>query len=140
MKHHNLPQQNDRNPVIISEGDFEIIKNLVGHPSEGASEMSLAYELSRAIVVRKEAFPPHTIGLNATVSVLDLDTKAEKTFTLVTPSLANIQKGNISILSPMGAAVIGFRKGEEVVWKMPGGLKRFRILDVYHKEQETVIN
>lgn len=137
MKHRNQVPQDGRNPVIISEGDYEIIKNLVGHTHDGAQEMSLAYELSRAIIVRKEAFPPHTIGLNATVSVLDLDTRLEKTFTLVTPSLANIQKGNVSILSPMGAALIGFRKGEEVIWKMPGGLKRFRILDVFNKEPEA---
>lgn len=46
------------------------------------------------------------------------------------PVRADISKGLVSVLSPMGTALIGFREGESVSWQMPGGLKHFRILRV----------
>lgn len=121
---------NNQNPVIMTESDFQQIKSLIGPHNNSIHEMTLTYEMNRAILVKKEAFPSHTIGLNSLVTVLNVETQQQKTFTIVMPAFANIQHHTISILSPMGTALIGFRKGEEVVWEMPGGLKKFRILDV----------
>ena len=92
--------------------------------------MSLAHEIDRAIVVNNHAFPAHAIGVQSQVLIRDLDTDQEKSFTLVWPSGADIKKGHVSILSPMGAALLGFRQGERISWKMPGGLKRFLIVNV----------
>jgi regulator of nucleoside diphosphate kinase len=97
--------------------------------------MTLAYELNRAIVVSKDEVPVDTVQLDSTVSVLDLDTKKEKTFTIVIPSRADIKSGLVSVLSPIGAALIGFRKGQDVIWNMPGGLKQLRITAVHHNLQ-----
>lgn len=132
MNQHNSAQNNNRNPVIISVSDHNVIRKLIGNSTAASDEMSLAYELSRAIVVSKEEVPAGTVRLDSTVSVLDLDTNKEKTFTIVIPSRADIKSGLVSILSPIGAALIGFRKGQEVVWHMPRGLKQFRITEVYH--------
>jgi len=130
MKQTSDLSQNDQNPVIISEHDYKVIMQLIGPLSGQESEMSLAHELKRAIVVNNEAFPTNTVGLNSIVTVMDVVTGVPKTFKLVTPSLANIKDGSISILSLMGAALLGFREGEEVLWKMPGGVKTFRITEV----------
>ena len=94
------------------------------------SEMSLAHELKRAVIVKKDAFPPHAIRLNSKVSVQDLDTGKVHEFIIVMPEHANIKEHKISVLTPMGTALIGFRKAEEVHWKVPAGMKRFKILDV----------
>ena len=114
------------------EEDYLLLKRFVQHAPQD-DEMSLAYELNRAIIVKKDAFPPHTIRLNSYVSVLDLETNKLMEFTVVMPHEADIQQRKISILTPMGTALIGFRKADEVRWKVPAGLKRFRILDVVNK-------
>ncbi|MBL7711091.1 MAG: GreA/GreB family elongation factor [Chitinophagaceae bacterium] len=119
------------NPVVLTEEDYRLLKPYAGSSLPGsAEEMSLAYELSRAVIVAKDAFPKHGIRLNSRVSVLDMDTQKVLEFTIVMPEHAAISQQKISVLTPMGAALIGFRKGEEVQWKVPAGLKRFRILDV----------
>ena len=118
----------EKNPVMLTEEDFGLLQRFTHHaPNE---EMSLAYELARAIVVKEYALPPHTVRLNAEVTVIDQETDKVMQFSIVLPHHADIQQRKISILTPMGTALIGFRKGEVVEWKMPAGLKKFKILDV----------
>ena len=97
--------------------------------------MSLAHELKRAVVVKKESFPKDGVRLNSKVSILDLDTQKVLEFTIVLSEYADIKQNKISVLTPMGAALIGFRKSDEVRWKVPAGLKRFRILNVVNKSE-----
>lgn len=131
MSQHNNITDNNRNPVIISVSDHSVIQKLIGNVASATDEMTLAYELNRATVVSKDDIPPGTVQLNSTVSVLDLNTKKEKTFTIVIPSRADIKSRLVSVLSPIGAALIGFRKGQDVIWHMPGGIKRLRITEVH---------
>ena len=119
-----------KNPVIITEEDYQQLKGYINHDAGNDEEMTLSAELKRAVILSKDAFPSHAVRLNSKVSVQDLDTDRVIEFTLVMPAHADIHKNKVSILTPMGAALIGFRKGEEVRWKVPAGFKRFRILDV----------
>lgn len=121
------------NPVIITEEDYRLLMPFIDRMPDKNEMMSLAYELKRAIVVKKEAFPKHCIKLGSKVSVLDLHTQKTFEFTIVMPEDADIKRNRISVLTPMGAALIGFRKSEEIQWRVPAGLKRFRILDVINK-------
>lgn len=125
------------NPVIMTEEDYNLLKPYVNTLPDKNEDMSLANELKRAVIVKKDAFPPHTIKLNSKVSILDKDTERILEFTLVMPEYADMRQNKVSVITPIGAALIGFRKGEEVKWKVPAGLKRFRILDVVnnHKNQ-----
>ncbi len=124
---------NAKNPVVITEEDYQLLKPYISDDIPQESEMTLSGELKRAVIVSKDAFPKHTIRINSKVSVLDLDTNRVIEFTIVMPAHADMRDNKISILTPMAAAMIGFRKGEEVKWKVPAGLKRFRILDVTNK-------
>ena len=63
----------EKNPVILTEEDFGLLRRFA--QAEPQKEMSLAYELNRAIIVRKEAFPPKAVRLNSQVSVMDLDSE-----------------------------------------------------------------
>ena len=119
-----------KNPVVVTEGDYQLLKGYINHDLEKEDAMTLSSELKRAVIVAEDAFPPHAIRLGSKVSILDLATNKIVEFTLVMPAHAAMQSGKVSILTPMGAALIGFRKGEEVQWRVPGGLKRFRILNV----------
>lgn len=118
------------NPVVVTEEDYSMLRPFMERMPDRESEMSLAHELKRAVIVKKDAFPPHAIRLNSKVSVQDLDTGKVHEFIIVMPEHANIKEHKISVLTPMGTALIGFRKAEEVHWKVPAGMKRFKILDV----------
>jgi regulator of nucleoside diphosphate kinase len=119
-----------RNTVVITEEDYRMLKPFTDRMPDKAQEMSLAYEIGRAVIVKKEAFPSHAIRLNSKVSVLDLETNKKMQFRIVMPENADMRQSKISVLTPMGTALLGFRKGEEIKWKVPAGMKNFRILEV----------
>ena len=123
-------ENNERNPVIITQEDFELLKPYIGGTTDDNNKMSLSYELKRAIIVKNDAFPAFAIRLNSLVSIEDLETGNVTQFTIVLPKQADIHSKKISVLSPMGAALIGFSKGDEVEWQVPAGLKRFKIVEV----------
>jgi regulator of nucleoside diphosphate kinase len=126
---------NELNPVVITREDYELLKPLIERRADKQDEMSLGHELSRAIIVKKDALPPFTVRLNSKVTVVNQETQRVMEFMIVMPEQADIGQQKVSILSPMGTALIGFRKGEEVLWQVPAGLKRFRILDVVNNPQ-----
>lgn len=119
-----------QNPVVMTEEDYNLIKPIVDTLPDAGESMSLAHEINRAVIVKKDAFPANTVRLNSKVAVLDLGTDRVIEFKLVMPEKADMKLNKVSVITPIGAALIGFRKGEEVQWKVPAGLKRFRILDV----------
>ena len=123
---------NEKNPVIICEEDYKKFSTLLNikQNSIAADDMSLAAEISRATVVKDDELPPHTIRIGSNVSVVDVEANREMDFELVMPEHANSKEKKISILSPMAAAIIGFKQGDNVEWKMPSGLKKLKIARV----------
>lgn len=123
---------NDNTPVVLCEDDHRKLSELMnlGSKAHADHEMTLAHEIGRAIVVKNDAFPANTIRIGSQVRIKDLSNGKEKDFQIVMPSEADIKTQKISVLSPMAAAIIGFRAGDEVNWKMPSGLKKLKILDV----------
>jgi len=124
---------NKNNPVIIQEEDYQLLRHLMTKSATSDDEMSLAAELGRAIIVKKDAFPIHAIRLNSRVEILDEETGLTRCLYIVMPANANIKENKVSILSPIAAALFGFRKGETVQWKVPAGLKKFKINDVQNE-------
>lgn len=125
----------EQNQIFITEEDYNVLKPYIDKLPDRNDEMSLAHELKRAVVVKKESFPKDGVRLNSKVSILDLDTQKVLEFTIVLSEYADIKQNKISVLTPVGAALIGFRKSDEVRWKVPAGLKRFRILNVVNKSE-----
>ena len=122
---------NQKNHVILCEDDFRMLKQFAENFSgSNVNEMSLSYELNRAIVVENDELPAKSIRLNSQVIVRELATNKVLEFSIVMPAYADIREKKISVLTPMGAALIGLCKGETVEWKMPAGLKKFEVLDV----------
>ena len=123
---------NLKNNVILGEDDFRLLKQFAeSFPnSANVNEMSLSYELNRAIVVENNELPADSIRLNSQVKVKELTTNKHLEFSIVMPAYADIKQNKISVLTPMGSALIGLCKGETVEWKMPAGMKKFEVLDV----------
>jgi regulator of nucleoside diphosphate kinase len=120
----------NRNPVVLSESDYTTLNRLASYQSAPGDNMSLRYEINRAIVVKDSAFPSNTIRISSKATVIDLETDEESSFRIVMPGEADIHQRKISILTPMGTALIGFREGDELQWRMPKGMKRLKVLKV----------
>jgi regulator of nucleoside diphosphate kinase len=88
---------------------------------------ALEAELDRAHVVSPQEIPGDVVTMNSAVLVKDLDTGAEMALTLVFPSDAGLELGKISILAPVGTALLGYRVGDTIEWKVPGRIRRLRI-------------
>jgi regulator of nucleoside diphosphate kinase len=95
----------------------------------------LEAELDRARVVASQDVPGDVVTMNSEVLVKDLDSKKEMTLTLVFPSEADLEQGKISILAPIGTALLGYRVGDTIEWKVPGRVRRLRVEKVLYQPE-----
>lgn len=121
--------------VILLKSDFVILNDYMKNQSgmqvnEKDNFMKLNEEIHKAELVEPENFPADVVRLDSTVVVRDLQTKRDMTITVVMPQNADIKQKKVSVLAPVGTALIGFRKGKKVSWKVPSGSKEFMIMDV----------
>ena len=77
-----------------------------------------------------QSLPAGVVMLGSAVTVLDLDLDEKECYTLVLPQHADIDQQRISVLSPLGTALIGYREGDELTWPTPGGQRHLQIVKV----------
>jgi regulator of nucleoside diphosphate kinase len=126
--------------IYITEYDLTRLKELVQVGISFAerdrdSLESLQGELDRAHIVVPTAVPNDVITMNSRVRLKDLETNEEKVYTLVFPSEANVQQQKISILAPIGTAILGSRVGDMVEWRVPGGIRKLRIEEILYQPE-----
>lgn len=92
--------------------------------------LDLLDELNRAQVVAPEEVPPDVVTMSSRVRLLDLDQGTTFEYTLVYPQDADYSAGRISIVAPVGAAMLGYRVGDVVEWEVPAGRRRLRVEEV----------
>ncbi len=118
-------------PIVITERDAARLRGLVGvlaHAQRDQDHLEeLALELERARVVGRDEVPGDVVTMHARVQVSDLMTGERRELVLVFPGQADLAAQRVSVLAPMGTALLGYREGDEVEWVMPGGLRRLRI-------------
>lgn len=121
-------------PIQITDTDKRRLEEMVsdmrrrGEVRDDAA--SLISELERATVVDSESISDNVVTMGSVVSIIDHDTSESLEFTLVFPHDADPDEDRISILSPIGSAVLGFQVGDEIEWKVPAGMRRFVIAKV----------
>lgn len=121
--------------LILRKDDYELMMaylkgNLDRNSFDRHNAEELEGELRKARLVEQDDFPGDVVRINSKVSIRDERDGKNIELTLVTPQKADIKQRKISILSPIGTALIGYRKGQKVQWKVPSGYKTFTILDV----------
>ncbi|MFN8426028.1 MAG: GreA/GreB family elongation factor [Anaerolineales bacterium] len=89
--------------------------------------------MSRAEVVDPKNIPSDVVTMNSTVSIEDLDTKEEEVYTLVFPEDADVRQGKISILAPVGTAMLGYEVGDTFEWDVPAGKRRLLIKKIIYR-------
>lgn len=121
-------------PILITRTDAARLRELLATRARAERDqnhlLELAEELERARIAGSDEVPADVIGINSHIQVLDLASGERRYLTLVLPPDSDARAGRISVLAPMGTALLGFRAGDEVVWQMPGGLRRLRIESV----------
>jgi regulator of nucleoside diphosphate kinase len=130
-----------KDKIYITEFDLKRLKELIKYAEERWDKRVARYleeldeELDRAEIVKPEEIPPDVITMNSTFHLSDLDTGEEVVYTLVFPAKADSTDGKISILAPVGTAVLGYRVGDTVEWKVPGGLKRLKVKEILYQPE-----
>lgn len=119
-------------PIYISTDEHQYLTKLLhslSSPKGGlqGTLQQLEKELKRATVVNTSALPAGVVKLNTKVTLRDLESGEEDEYVLTTPEKANPDLQRLSILAPIGTAILGFVEGDEVSWETPGGVRRFRI-------------
>lgn len=92
---------------------------------------NLLSELNRAFVVSTAELSPDVVRLGSRVEIEDLADGSVETYTLVLPEFANADDRRLSVLAPIGTAVLGYAEGDEIEWETPGGRRRLRLLAVH---------
>jgi regulator of nucleoside diphosphate kinase len=109
--------------VLLGRRDLDRLDTLIRN--RASDEGNLLYEeLDAAIVVEDELLPDDVVRMNTTITFTDLDTNVETTIELVYPHEVQGDARRVSILAPVGAALIGLRVGETIEWPLPNGKHR----------------
>jgi regulator of nucleoside diphosphate kinase len=122
-----------RPPLILSETDAERLFALAARsrPALPALCDLLMAEIDRAEVRPDHRAPPDVVGMNATVEFIDESHGRPRTVQLVYPRDADIAAGRISVLTPIGAGLIGLRPGQRIDWPdREGRQRRLRVVSV----------
>lgn len=128
--------------LTISKSDFELLQNHLNLSSKLSSfnKKKLSEELKNAKVLKDSELPNDVVTLNSYVEIEEVDTHQVFKFQLVNPAEANMKSNKLSVLAPIGVALLGYRTGAKVQWEMPNGLKTFKIVKVTQETADEPIN
>ena len=126
--------------IYITDTDKKRLKELIREARASGSEheiylKKLEGELNRGKVVKSKEIPKDVITMNSKVRLKDLDTQEEMIYWLVFPGDADPDQNKISILAPIGTALIGYRVGDVIEWKVPVGLRKLKVLEVLYQPE-----
>ena len=126
--------------IMISSLDAERLAILLETLSQNAfpGRDDLEAELARAEVVDPEEIPPTVVTMNSTVRFRVESSAEEFCLTLVYPKDVDTSGEKISILAPVGSALLGLAQGDEIEWPKPGGgVLRVRIMEVTYQPERS---
>jgi regulator of nucleoside diphosphate kinase len=126
--------------IYITDQDTQQLRNLLETARrfnyyDRTDLAELEAELARAQVIASTEIPPDVITMNSTVYLIDLESGEEMIYTLVFPNEADIEQNKISILAPVGTAMLGYRVGDIVEWPVPGGVSRLSVKEVLYQPE-----
>ncbi|HWH62741.1 MAG TPA: GreA/GreB family elongation factor [Ginsengibacter sp.] len=132
-----------KNKLVIRKDDYSLLISYLNNARRQSTfdrrnAEELTAELKKATLVNKNNFPSDVVGLNSKVRIKAEGKSEEMELMIVTPDRANIKEKKISIMAPIGTALIGFRQGQKVKWKVPSGNKMFTILEVSNDYERSI--
>jgi|SRR5690606_24235719 regulator of nucleoside diphosphate kinase len=128
--------------LILEKKEYVIIKRLLNlldnykDDTQKSSLETLSNELETAVINDDVDVPTDVVRLNSEVTITAED-GWNYTFQVVLPTDSNVAQKKVSILLPMGAAVIGYAKGDIIQWKLPKGETNITVVDVKQNNLAT---
>ena len=128
--------------IFMTEPDMEQLSHMVDSARTSANTDQeqlnmLEGELDRAQIVSPFRIAADVVTMHSRVRVRDLNANKDSTYTLVFPRDADFAQGRISVLAPVGTAILGCRVGNVIEWKVPGGTRKLRIEEVLYQPEKA---
>ena len=127
--------------IVITEADFDRLKHLLESPRYRVSHAmlltDLREELNRGKVVAPGRIPKGVVTMHSKVLVRDLGDDETETYTLVFPDEAEINEGKLSVLAPLGTALLGTRVGQVVEFDAPAGTRRLKVERILYQPEAS---
>jgi regulator of nucleoside diphosphate kinase len=131
--------ESTRPSIVMSRLDYDRIEALLESANErGIDTSALEAEITRAEVVEPAQVPGDVISMNSTARFLDENSGEERELTLVYPRDATGEPGRVSILAPVGSALLGLRVGQSIDWPMSGNRHiNLRVLSIKYQPESA---
>lgn len=128
--------------IFITRTDQERLEKLIDTEEEFATGskaplQELRDELKRAIVTESQKIPQDVITMRSKVLLRDINDGEEMIFTLVYPDEADMLEGKISVLAPIGMAILGYRENDRIEWSTPGGIAHLQVEKILFQPEAT---
>ena len=129
--------------IYVNEVDLARLRKLIDLARETGNDANRMYmdrlegELERAEVVNQIDIPKDVVTMRSTVRLKDLDNGKEMVYSLVFPNEADVDEGKISVLAPVGTAMIGYRVGDVIEWEVPSGLRRLKVEQIIYQPEAS---
>lgn len=120
-------------PLYITRDDYSKLRLLLAiapQQSANGAHSKLREELERAVIIDPAGIPADVVTLESTVEFQDIGTGEVEEYTITLPDRANVEHKRLSVLAPIGTALLGYRVGEVVSWSTPGGMRQLKIARV----------
>jgi len=132
----------DRPDLVITEFDLTRLKSILESAAfQGGRDREhlagLAKELEKAHIVKPEEVPTDVVTMNSKVRVLDVESGETKEYTLVFPHQADITHGLISVLAPIGTALLGYKTGDVIELTVPDGKRVLKVESVLYQPEAS---
>ncbi len=124
--------------IYITRADMTRLRSLITEAKGTRDDLSsLRTELDHAQVVEPADIPGDVITMNSQARLRDLQSGELMTFTLVFPEHASIEHERISVLAPIGTAMLGQREGDEFEWEVPAGRVQLKVMKVLYQPEAS---
>ena len=128
--------------IYVTELDYNRLSGLIDRTRErnGVDREylnKLETELDRAEIVDPQKIPADVVTMRSKVRLTDLVSGESNTYSLVFPTEANFAEGKISVLAPIGTAILGYRRGDTIEWPVPSGVRKLKIDEILYQPESA---
>ena len=126
--------------IYITDFDLQRLNELICVADE-FSQLDQPYlaklreELENARVIPQHKIPADVVTMNSTVLLTDIDTNEDMIFQLVFSCDADFTQNKISVLAPIGTAMLGYKVGDTITWKVPAGPRRLAVREILYQPE-----
>ncbi len=123
--------------IYITDNDMKRLRELIMETDNRDKKYlrELEDELDKGEVVNSRNIPNNSITMNSKVRLRDINTQKEMICWLVFPDDSNADQGKISILAPIGTALLGYKIGDIIEWKVPAGLTKLKVEEILYQPE-----